>query len=140
MLQLVGQGWSGVRSSRIDGKPSLGISIQSAQGSAEAFKGEAGLLQSRQLAKRQREQLLLPDLLNHLLHQGRGVGLELQLHRCATADRLAPKAATGEAVNGGDVCRIQLLQSQKQTTDPVASVAVVGAVAPPILQDLIRFR
>ena len=83
---------------------------------------------------------MLPDLLNHLLHQGCGVGLELQLHRCATADRLAPEAAAGEAVNGGDVCRIQLLESQKQTTDPVAAAAVVGAVAPPVLQDLIRFR
>ena len=72
------------------------------------------MLQPGQQVAWQGQHLLLPVVVGHLAHHGALLGFQLQLRGQAGLQGVALQGAAAEAVDGGDVGAIELLEGQQQ--------------------------
>ena len=90
------------------------VAIELAQQALQPLRATQPLLQPGQQGAFQGQHLALPVVVGHLAHQGAVVAFELELRGQASLQGLALQAAAAEAMDGGDVGGIELLEGEQQ--------------------------
>ena len=115
----------------------MGLPVQNPQGLHHRLRRQPALAQTNELIRRQRQQLVTPDVLHHLLQQVGGVGLQLRIHGSPAAEGHPPQRAAAEAMNRGDIGPIELFQRKKQAADPLPAKRGVCRMLQPVLKNRI---
>ena len=135
VLQLWGEGLVEIDRPINGPEPRLLFAIELRQPPAQGLGREAALTQRLELIRRQAEQLLLPQVLNHLGLERGGVGVQLRLHRRSVAEGQTAQTAAAEAVDGGDVGPVQLFEGHQQAPNPPLTRLPWLGTRQPVRQD-----